>query len=64
MKLAESYGVRGMRVEKEADVPNILSEVFTYDGPVVIDCRVVQKTSVYPMIVPGTGIQEMIGVRR
>lgn len=64
VKLAESYGVRGMRVEKEADVPNILSEVFTYDGPVVIDCRVVQKTSVYPMIAPGTGIQEMIGVRR
>ncbi|WP_419892901.1 biosynthetic-type acetolactate synthase large subunit [Oceanobacillus kimchii] len=64
VKLAESYGVRGMRVEKEADVPDILSEVFAYDGPVVIDCRVVQKTSVYPMIAPGTGIQEMIGVRR
>nr|WP_251045863.1 MULTISPECIES: biosynthetic-type acetolactate synthase large subunit [unclassified Oceanobacillus] len=64
VKLAESYGVRGMRVEKEADVPDILSEVFAYDGPVVIDCRVVQKISVYPMIAPGTGIQEMIGVRR
>ncbi|WP_077705681.1 acetolactate synthase large subunit [Virgibacillus dokdonensis] len=64
VKLADSYGVRGMRVEKEKDVPKVLQEALAFDGPVVVDCRVVQQTSVYPMIAPGKGIHEMIGVRK
>ncbi|WP_077301905.1 acetolactate synthase large subunit [Virgibacillus pantothenticus] len=64
VKLSDSYGIRGMRVEKEKDVPQVLQEALTYDGPVVVDCRVVQETSVYPMIAPGKGIHEMIGVRK
>lgn len=64
VKLAESYGIRGMRVESEKDVPLVLQEVFAFEGPVVVDCRVEQKTCVYPMVAPGKGIQEMIGVRK
>ncbi|MFD0953991.1 biosynthetic-type acetolactate synthase large subunit [Virgibacillus natechei] len=64
VKLAESYGIRGLRVDKEDDVVEVLEDVFAYDGPVVLDCRVEQKESVYPMIAPGKGIQEMIGVTK
>ncbi|KGX84285.1 acetolactate synthase [Pontibacillus marinus BH030004 = DSM 16465] len=64
VKLAESYGVRGLKVDKEEDVVEMLQDVFAYDGPVVVDCRVVQQTSVYPMIAPGKGIHEMIGVTK
>lgn len=64
VKLAESYGVRGVRVEKESDVRALLEDVFAYDGPVVVDARVVQKECVYPMIAPGKGIHEMIGVKQ
>lgn len=64
VKLAESYGVRGLLVEREQDVPQALDEIIAFDGPVVADFRVVTKTSVYPMIAPGRGIQEMIGVTR
>ncbi|GAB3069084.1 acetolactate synthase large subunit [Virgibacillus ainsalahensis] len=64
VKLAESYNIRGMRIDNEADAVDALKEVFAYDGPVVVDCRVVQKTSVYPMIAPGKGLHEMIGVTR
>lgn len=64
VKLAESYGVRGVRVDKESDVPALLEDVFAYDGPVVVDARVVQKECVYPMIAPGKGIHEMIGVKQ
>lgn len=64
VKLAESYGVRGMRVDKEEDLVATLEEAFAYDGPVVIDCRVLKEEKVYPMIAPGKGIQEMIGVTK
>ncbi|MFC4023973.1 biosynthetic-type acetolactate synthase large subunit [Oceanobacillus longus] len=64
VKLAESYGIRGVRVENEKDVIKTLEDIFSYDGPVVADFRVVRKTSVYPMIAPGKGIHEMVGVRK
>lgn len=64
VKLAESYGIRGVRVDKEEDVIPTLEDILTYDGPVVADFRVVRKTSVYPMIAPGKGIHEMVGVKK
>ncbi|WP_010647864.1 biosynthetic-type acetolactate synthase large subunit [Oceanobacillus massiliensis] len=64
VKLAESYGVRGVKVDQEADVRKTLEEIFAYDGPVVADFRVVRLTSVLPMIAPGKGIHEMVGVKK
>lgn len=64
IKLAESYGIRGVKVEKEEDVPAVLRDIFTYDGPVLVDCRIVKKEKVYPMVAPGKGIQQMIGVTK
>ncbi|WP_337970453.1 thiamine pyrophosphate-dependent enzyme, partial [Virgibacillus salexigens] len=62
--LADSYGIRGMRVNKEEDVQEVLEEAIGFDGPVDVDCQVVQQTCVYPMIAPGKGIHEMIGVSK
>ncbi|ASN06028.1 biosynthetic-type acetolactate synthase large subunit [Virgibacillus necropolis] len=64
VKLAESYGIRGLKIDNENDVVETLEDVFSYDGPVVVDCRVVQLECVYPMIAPGKGIHEMIGVTK
>jgi acetolactate synthase I/II/III large subunit len=64
IKLAESYGVKGVRVDKEADVPKVLEDVLSYNGPVVVDCRVVKKECVFPMVAPGSGNHEMIGVTK
>lgn len=64
VKLAESYGIKGMRVSDEKDVPKVLEEAFSHDGPVVIDCRIDRDTCVYPMIAPGKGMHEMIGVTK
>lgn len=63
VKLAESYGIKGVRVENEKDVKAVFSELLTNDEPVVIDCRVNQQENVYPMIAPGKGQHEMIGVK-
>lgn len=62
--LAKSYGIRGVKVNDEADVEKVLKDIFSYNGPVVVDCRVIQEECVYPMVAPGKGIQEMIGVTK
>lgn len=64
VKLAESYGIRGIKVEKEADVDAVLKDVFSYDGPVLVDFRIIHDEKVYPMVPPGKGIHEMIGVTK
>lgn len=63
VKLAESYSIRGYKVESQEELITVLPEVFAYDGPVLVDCRVLQQEKVYPMIAPGKGIHEMIGVK-
>jgi len=64
VKLAESFGIRGVRADKEAGLPELLQDIFEYDGPVVADCRVEPKELVYPMIPAGKGFKEMIGVTK
>lgn len=63
VKLAESYSIRGYKVDNQEDLIPILSEAFACDGPVLVDCRVLQQEKVFPMIAPGKGIHEMIGVK-
>ena len=41
-----------------------LKEALNSDEPVVIDCRVKQLENVYPMVAPGKGLHEMIGVKK
>lgn len=63
VKLAESYSIRGYKVEDQEELITVLPEVFAYNGPVLVDCRVLQQEKVFPMIAPGKGIHEMIGVK-
>ncbi|MBL5805593.1 acetolactate synthase large subunit [Bacillus sporothermodurans] len=63
VKLAESYGIKGVRITTEQEAKEVLPSVLTDSTPVVIDCRVKQEENVYPMIAPGKGLHEMIGVK-
>lgn len=40
VKLAESFGAKGMRVERTEDLRGLLQEALEVDGPVVIECPV------------------------
>jgi len=40
IKLAESYGIKGFRIDKLSDVKNVIDKAFSTNGPVIIDCRV------------------------
>lgn len=63
VKLAEAYGIPGRRVDTEADAEAVLREALRTPGPVLVDCRVPQGENVYPMVPPGSGIHEMVGVK-
>jgi acetolactate synthase I/II/III large subunit len=63
VKLAESYGIRGVKVETQEELIVTLPDVFSDEGPVLMDCSVLQQENVYPMIAPGKGLHEMIGVK-
>ncbi|GGE45266.1 acetolactate synthase [Pullulanibacillus camelliae] len=40
VKLAESYGAKGMRVEKTEELEAVLKEALSHEGPVVVECPV------------------------
>lgn len=64
VKLAEAYEVKGLRATNEEEAEAVLKEAFEHNGPVLIDFRVAPMEKVYPMIAPGKGIHEMVGVKQ
>jgi len=60
VKLAEAHGLRGLRVDKRTQVEAAVEEARGHAGTVVIDFRVEQEDSVYPMVPSGSDLGEMI----
>lgn len=58
--LAKAYGVGGFRVEKKQDLEATLKEAFSYTGPAIIDCPVVEEDDVYPWVPVGKANKEML----
>lgn len=61
IKLAESYGHVGMRIEKPEDIEGALKEAFKLkDQLVFLDFITDQTENVFPMVPGGKGLSEMI----
>jgi acetolactate synthase-1/2/3 large subunit len=63
VKLAESYGHVGVRIEDPKTMKEQLAEVFSEqnkDRLVFVDILTDQQENVYPMIPAGAGLNEMI----
>jgi len=61
VKLAESYGARGFRVKRSADVRRTIAAALEYnEGPCVVDVQVEKEDNVFPMIPAGASLEEMI----
>ncbi|MCE5203306.1 MAG: biosynthetic-type acetolactate synthase large subunit [Actinomycetia bacterium] len=61
VKLAEAYGILGLRVTTPDELDAALARAFDHDGPAVVDVRVVREENVFPMVAPGGSIDEMLG---
>jgi acetolactate synthase-1/2/3 large subunit len=60
VKLAEAYGVKGVRIKRAADIDRKLEEARAHPGPVVVVAEVVKEGSVYPWVPAGAPISEMM----
>lgn len=60
VKLAEAHGLKGIRVTERSQVEAAIREAQATEGTVVIDFRVEQEDSVYPMVPAGADLQAMI----
>jgi acetolactate synthase-1/2/3 large subunit len=60
VKIAEAHGLLGLRVDKRPDVVDVVQRARAAEGTVLIDFRVEQEDSVYPMVPAGADLDAMI----
>jgi acetolactate synthase-1/2/3 large subunit len=60
VKLAEAYGVKGLRITRPGDIDRKLREARAHEGPVLVVAEVVKEDNVFPMIPAGAPIANMI----
>jgi acetolactate synthase-1/2/3 large subunit len=59
-KLADAYGIRNMTVTQRSEVVPTVRSARQHDGPVLINFKVEQEDTVYPMVAAGASLHEMI----
>ena len=60
VKLADAFGMLGLRVTDKTQVVPAIMEAMEYDGPALIDFVVEEEENVYPMIPAGQTIHDLI----
>lgn len=60
VKLAEAYGVKGLRASNKAEAERAWQEALETDGPVLIDFVIAKDELVFPMIPQGKTLADMI----
>ncbi|WMT30294.1 acetolactate synthase large subunit [Bacillus aerius] len=63
VKLSEAYGIKGIRISTDEEAQEKLEEALTSREPVFIDVNVARDEKVFPMVAPGKGLHEMVGVK-
>lgn len=60
VKLAESFGAKGVRVLEADEMEEVLKDAIEYNGPVIIDYVINEDKKVFPMVAPGEPISNII----
>ena len=61
VKIANAYGIEGVKVESPDEVMPALRAALDCEGPFVMDFRIEREENVFPMVPAGAAINEMIG---
>jgi acetolactate synthase-1/2/3 large subunit len=62
VKVVEAYGGTGIRVNKKQELYPALEKALSLNKFVLIDCIIPGEENVFPMVSPGSPIDQMIGV--
>ena len=60
VKLAECFGIKGMRCENPLELKEKFQEMLAHKGPVLFDCVVEKSENVFPMIPAGAAHNEIL----
>lgn len=60
VKVAEAYGAKGIRIEKEEEIIPALKEAIEHSGPVFLDFIVEPFETVYPWVLSGKPMHEVL----
>ncbi len=60
VKIAEAYGLPGLRVKHKEEVVPAIQKAMAEPGPFLIDFRIEPEENVYPMVPPGAALKEVI----
>ena len=62
VKIADAYGWKAERVERPEDVVPAIERMLADEGSYLIDLVISRDQNVYPMVRPGKGLDDVIGV--
>ena len=60
LKLAEAYGIKGLRATTRQEARDVIREAEAHEGPVLIDFRTAKVENVWPMVPAGAALSETI----
>lgn len=60
VKLAEAYGVKGLRATNKEEARRVWQEALDTPGPVLVEFVVSKEENVYPMVTQGSTIDQML----
>jgi len=60
IKLADCFGMTGLRAENVDDLDNVIDTMLATDGPVLADIRVAKEENCFPMIPSGAAHNQML----
>ena len=62
LKLADAYGWGSASVEEPSELRKAYEMMLEHDGPYLIDLHIAPDQSVFPMVAPGRGMTEALGI--
>jgi acetolactate synthase-1/2/3 large subunit len=58
--LCDAYGMAGFRASTIDEVPQVIAAARAAHGPALIDFRLDEEQNIYPMMLPGKGLSDMV----
>jgi len=61
VKVAEAYGLKGIKVEKQSELEPALKQAIKNDCTTIIDVQVEEESNILPMLLPGGHLKDAFG---
>ena len=58
--IAQAYGIPSLHVETREELPSAIRQMFAQEGPFLLDVHVREESMVFPMIPPGSSVDEIM----